>query len=545
MKFSPRLRTILFIVNMAVMLLPLGGLTILRVYETEMIRQKEGALHSQGAYLSSMFRREISDKLGIPNNEDANGRVEIGLPLYDEIRSTNFPSSSNLSFTDELRLLESSIRDPHRNYVVSSESPEAATGAAGEALLPVILLAQNLNMDQVWVVDHNGIVVASSLGDEKRSLISWEEVQRALQGESVSLLRRVNPINKRRLPLDIILGLGEPHMVYVGIPTVLGSKITGAVIMAGAPSQITQFLYGNQGKLLNALALILLVVTIITALSSFTISEPIQALIKQTELIQRGDPKGLVRIRWPILREITQLSEALVTMAKTITDRSEYIKSFARNVSHEFKTPLAGIGGTVELLRDSWPAMNESDRNKFLGNLERDTKRLSNLVTGMLAFARAEVAQPSEQIVELNEALASAKEKYARSDIEIIYKPNDEAISTRMAPELFDTIVKNIIENVCQHCKKGTHLRIELKKVNPDMLEFNFEDNGSGISANNLEKIRTPFFTTARATGGTGLGLSIVHAIVTRHGGTLKIASELGKGTRVSIALPLVAKELK
>ena len=158
MRFLPRLRSILFIVNMAVMLLPLGGLTFLRVYETEMIRQKEGSLHSQGAYLSSMFRREITDKLGLPNTEDSNDKISIGLPLPTQLSTGFFPYSTNLSLTAELKLLESSIRDPHRNFVISTDPPEPTVGAAGEALLPIILLAQNLNMDQVWVVDHNGVV---------------------------------------------------------------------------------------------------------------------------------------------------------------------------------------------------------------------------------------------------------------------------------------------------------------------------------------------------------------------------------------------------
>jgi signal transduction histidine kinase len=289
--------------------------------------------------------------------------------------------------------------------------------------------------------------------------------------------------------------------------------------------------------LLNAFALILLVVTLITALSSLTISEPIQALIKQTELIQKGDAKGLERIRWPILREITQLSEALVKMAKTITDRSEYIKSFARNVSHEFKTPLAGIGGTVELLRDSWPQMTDVERNKFLSNLDRDTKRLSNLVTGLLVFARAEVGQPSEQLVDLNQTILVVKEQFAEVGLRIQYNPTGDKFLTQMSQDLAETIIRNIIGNVSQHCKSGTELLIEIRRHDKNIIEMRFTDNGEGISANNLERIMTPFFTTARGSGGTGLGLSIVHAIVSRHGGSLSITSELGKGTSVSVKL--------
>jgi signal transduction histidine kinase len=520
MRFSPRLRTILFVVNMAVMLLPLGGLTFLRVYETEMIRQKEGSLHSQGAYLVSMYRRALADQIpGSDGGDDA--------PV------------ANLTAEAEFRYLSQHTRDPHRNHIIAREPAQAPARAAGEEILPVILRAQNLNMDQVWVVDQFGVVVASSLGEEGRSLISWEEAQRALQGESVSLLRRIKPLKKRRAALDLILGLGEPHMLYVAIPAVIDNKVAGAVVMAGAPSQITQFLYGNKGRLLNALAVILIVVTLLTLLSSLTISEPIQSLINQTELISKGDPRGLKPIRWPILREIRQLSMSLSHMARTISERSEYITAFARNVSHEFKTPLAGMRGTVELLRENWREMTDPEREKFLANLERDSRRLSSLVTGLLAFARAEVAQPGAHVTRISAAISEIATQYSGHPIVITVADHDKNIGARIAPELFESVTKNILDNVFTHCPPGTEVRVSITHSGGKTAQIEFSDNGPGISPPNLEKIKTPFFTTARDKGGTGLGMSIVRAIAKGHGGTLTIESEQGRGTKVCVNLPL------
>ena len=81
-------------------------------------------------------------------------------------------------------------------------------------------------------------------------------------------------------------------------------------------------------------------------------------------------------------------------MAAVISERAGYITSFARSVSHEFKTPLTSITGATELLRDHHDEMSEGERHRFLDNLHADAVRLSNLVRRLLDFARAEVAAP-------------------------------------------------------------------------------------------------------------------------------------------------------
>src|SRR5208283_3349217 len=85
--------------------------------------------------------------------------------------------------------------------------------------------------------------------------------------------------------------------------------------------------------------------------------------------------------------------------------RSDYIRSFASNVSHELKTPLTSIRGTVELFKDHFAEMKLEDRDRFLNILEQDTDRLTRLVQRLLDLARAEVAQPRNYQVQVNEIL--------------------------------------------------------------------------------------------------------------------------------------------
>src|SRR5262249_39673373 len=87
-------------------------------------------------------------------------------------------------------------------------------------------------------------------------------------------------------------------------------------------------------------------------------------------------------------KEVAALGEALDEMTGQLTDRAEYISRFATNVSHELKTPLAGIRGAVELLRESWNDMSEAHRHRFLENVEADATRMERLVSGLLQLAR-------------------------------------------------------------------------------------------------------------------------------------------------------------
>jgi signal transduction histidine kinase len=94
-------------------------------------------------------------------------------------------------------------------------------------------------------------------------------------------------------------------------------------------------------------------------------------------------------------REIAELSHSLVTMAETLEARADYIRGFAAEVSHEFKTPLAAMRGTVELLQEHLATMTEAERRSFLANLAEDVTRLDRLVRRLLDLARADVMRRS------------------------------------------------------------------------------------------------------------------------------------------------------
>jgi signal transduction histidine kinase len=101
------------------------------------------------------------------------------------------------------------------------------------------------------------------------------------------------------------------------------------------------------------------------------------------------------RLRAPTLevREIRSLNTDFAAMAEAINRRSRYLRDFAASLSHEFKTPLAGICGGIELLQDHGAGMSEPERAKFLSNMEGDAQRLSRLVSRLMELAQADMAR--------------------------------------------------------------------------------------------------------------------------------------------------------
>lgn len=523
---TPRLRSVLLIANIMILILPLGSFAFLRVYEAEMIRQKEAALYAQGSYISAIFSEML------PRS------TAQSLDIAPRWRNPANPSLAYTPVIPRLTLSSEWMRDPHHLRAVWGKDLDPDAVAAGTAILPVLLRAQTMTLDGLRIVDRGGNVVASSFGDEGRMIIMWEEVQRALQGEAVSLIRRKSPPRKTLSPLEY-LGIGAPMEVTVTLPITSEAKVYGAVLLSGVPSQITEFIYGNKGKLATALAMLMVAVTLIAVLSSLTISEPINAIIRQTELVARGDPAGAKPIRFAMLEEMKQLSQAIARMATVISDRAAYITGFARSVSHEFKTPLTAITGATELLRDQADEMSDAERRRFLDNLHRDAVRLSDLVRRLLDFARAEVASPGTDTTLMDDVVTEVLGRYATQGMTIGTSGLPSGARVAMNRELLESVLSNLLDNVKLHCPAGTPVTVGVR-MSGDRLDLFVKDQGPGISPANQAKVFQPFFTTARKAGGTGLGLSIVDAVAKAHKGTVALASD-ASGTTVTLTLPATA----
>lgn len=244
----------------------------------------------------------------------------------------------------------------------------------------------------------------------------------------------------------------------------------------------------------------------------------------------------------PVIREIAELSRSIDMMAHAVQYRSEYIRNFAAAVSHEFKTPLTAIQGSVELLQDYGRDMPPEKQQRFLGNIVQDTERLKRLVSRLMELACADMSEPFRQKTPLPEILKSVMRCIQTDDLRVSIQysslPSGDtpALFVRATPESLEAVLANLLENSRQAGADQVEMTVGMTS---SFAVLDVQDNGPGISEGNRHEIFTPFFTTRRAAGGTGLGLSITQRLLERQGGSIQFVPSQG-GARFRIEIPLV-----
>lgn len=236
---------------------------------------------------------------------------------------------------------------------------------------------------------------------------------------------------------------------------------------------------------------------------------------------------------------------------RSAIDAADRMRSdFVANASHELRTPLAAILGYVETLQDMNGDADSEMRSRFLSIIQREATRMQQLVIDLLSVSRVEAdrfRRPTTEvdlaaIVRTTIAQLSDSEPGRAGDIVAL-------LGTDTQPILGDTaqlgqLAHNIISNALKYGRAGTPVTVELLREG-DRVRLSVSDEGDGIAPDHLPRLTERFYRVdearSRSVGGTGLGLAIVKHISERHRGQLDIASEIGKGTRVSVAFPLAS----
>ncbi len=402
------------------------------------------------------------------------------------------------------------------NAKESDAPPDPLAQSVGKRLTPVPLAAHRITLSGIRVTDFRGVVVASTGRDAGKSLMGQEEVRRALSGSHVSMLRqRVD--ERTTFPIQSISRRSRVR-VFVAMPIIERDKLLGAVLLSRTPLDLSKALHLNRFYLVGGGVAVLVLVCIVTILTTLMVTRPIKALIRQAQQVTRGE-KGTVPVPLanPGTYEVDLLSKALVQMSATLEGRANYIRTFASNVSHEFKTPLTSIRGAVELLKDHFADMSPEDRERFLHILEQDADRLTALVRRLLDLARAEMVQPGSERAQVAEALNRVADRFRCDGLNVTFDATPDMRPVAMAPEVLESILSNLVDNARQHGSPGVHVNLSAhpeKHEERDVVEITVQDDGPGVSASDSDRIFTPFFTTARKSGGTGLGL--VHSAGSR-----------------------------
>lgn len=215
------------------------------------------------------------------------------------------------------------------------------------------------------------------------------------------------------------------------------------------------------------------------------------------------------------------------------------------SVSHDLKTPLASIIGSISMLLQDEPSLNEETIKELLEDAYGESNRLNRIVSGLLDMTRLEAGaiKVTSKFCELRDligvSLQELKEKLGQRPIQIEIPQDFPEISMDFA--LIVKVFVNLIDNAVKYSTDGTPIRIRAKAQN-DHVKIKIEDEGRGIRTEDLDRIFNKFFRVTKHdhVGGLGLGLSISRGIVEAHQGQIWAESSASKkGSTFVICLPI------
>jgi two-component system sensor histidine kinase HydH len=216
-------------------------------------------------------------------------------------------------------------------------------------------------------------------------------------------------------------------------------------------------------------------------------------------------------------------------------EKMAYMGEMAAGLAHEIKNPLASLAGSIQLLKEE--LRYDSDQQRLMEIVLRETDRLGTLVNNFLMFARPPVGKPVQlNLTEAIEEISALFEKNGNySKQYILRKEIREPIWLLMDSTHLRQILWNLLLNAAEAIDESGLIEIKAFSKKNGHACIQVKDNGCGMSADVVQSIFDPFYTTKPE--GTGLGLSIVHRILEAYDGRLDVNTKEGQGTVFSMTL--------
>jgi signal transduction histidine kinase len=236
-------------------------------------------------------------------------------------------------------------------------------------------------------------------------------------------------------------------------------------------------------------------------------------------------------------RKIAEDKERLQSQLRH-ADRLATIGQLAAGVAHELNEPLGNILGFAQLAKKAEDLPEQSEKD--IDNIIKASLHAREVIKKLMFFARQ--MPPKKVQVNLNQLVEDGlyflKARCDKGGIEIVRTLTPDLPEITADPSQLYQVFVNLVVNAIQAMSRGGTLTIRTF-AGDDHITLAVEDTGVGMSEEVLKQIFIPFFTTKGVGEGTGLGLSVAHGIVTAHGGTIKVSSKVGQGSRFEVKLPL------
>ena len=311
------------------------------------------------------------------------------------------------------------------------------------------------------------------------------------------------------------------------------------------------------------------------------IKDPLNALIRASIAVANGDTKTRLEVKPNQLDDMRMVSTAFNDMLDNLQAANNELQNWSQqleykvqkkseelgaaqnelihieriaslgklslSVAHEINNPLSGILVYTKLVYKqlSNQHMDSSKKETILKHLkliENETKRCGDIVKGLLDFSKKD--QNDFETKHIHEVLRKTYDlmthpmKIANINFLTDFSAKNDLISC--SPNQIKQACVAILVNASEAVTENGEILFKTTNPDDDHIRIEITDNGVGIAAEDIPHVFEPFFSTKQSASGIGLGLAIVHGIVQSHKGKVDVKSELGKGTTISITIPLI-----
>jgi len=388
---------------------------------------------------------------------------------------------------------------------------------------------------RAYVTDRAGRVVFDSTNQHVGEDFSqWRDVSRALKGEYGA-----------RTTADVASD-PDSSVMYVGAPvrwTQGGNGEIIGVVTVGKPVQsFGQFVSAAREKTLYVGLVSVLAVLMLVVMVSVWLVRPFGLIADYVRYVRTQRRFSLPRLG---RRALGVIGAAYDEMRDALAGRN-YVADYVQTLTHEVKSPLSAIRGAAELLQE--PSMPQPERQRFLGNIQRETQRIQEMVDRMMELTALETRRVLERVEPVSlkpllEELVSATQGHAaQRHIRIgLDAPQDAAVEGDAF--LLRRAVSNLMDNALDFSPEGSMVQLSLV-VRRQGVQITVRDQGSGIPDYAQDKVFEKFYSLARPHSkkkSTGLGLSFVKEIASLHHGRIELDNRPegeGPGAIATLSLP-------
>ena len=385
----------------------------------------------------------------------------------------------------------------------------------------------------IWVIDSDGKVILSSSGFaiEKQDMPDYNQALTSVDGTG----KFVGKIDSGEKVMAICSAIKNPD-----------GDIAGAVRVMSSLEQIDNQIGSMVFLIFLAFVIIFAIIIFSNLFFIRSILIPIQEINETTKKISQGDYS--VRIEKKYNDEIGDLCDSINSMAEEISTTDKMKNDFISTISHELRTPLTSIKGWGETLTFGADDSFDEVTRKGLEVIVKEAGRLEGFVEELLDFSRLQSGRmnlklaKTDVFAELDETVFTFRERAMREGIEVKYSiPDVPAIANADANRLRQVFM-NILDNALKYSRSPSKIFVKAqftKIEGRDFISIAIADQGCGISREDLPHVKDKFYKANVSVRGSGIGLAVTNEIINLHQGTLEIDSEEGKGTLVTIYLPV------